>query len=143
MILNNVGKIVENVWKTLPQHHPIELDTFQIMPNHIHFNIQIVGALRAMPEENAGCARTTPTKFGHVISGSLPYIIRSFKSETSKQIRHLIGNLNLIIWQRNYYEHVIRNEDELYKIQEYIELNPSTWNHDRNNPVNLAKTTRG
>jgi len=108
MILNDLGEIVESVLKTLPIHHPVELDICQTMPNHIHLIIVIVGVLRAMPvllhiPENTGCARTTPTGFGHVVAGTLSCIIRSFKSETTKQIRRIMQKSNITIWQRNYY----------------------------------------
>lgn len=128
MILNKIGKIVESVWESLPQHHPIELDQSQIMPNHIHGIIVI--------RNRRGFARKTPTMglFGHVASGSLSCVIRAFKSEITKQIRIIMENPQFPVWQRNYYEHIIRNEQELSKIREYIELNPSMWDRDRNNP---------
>lgn len=147
MVLNNIGKNVENIWYSLPQHHPIELDTFQIMPNHIHLIIQIVGVVRAQPafsdaRNQTGIARNAPTecgqtKFGHVVAGSLPCVIRSFKSETTKQIRRLIHKPDITIWQRNYYEHIVRNELELNKIREYITSNPLGWERDINNPISL------
>jgi len=151
-----MGKIIKNVWESLPNHHPVELDVFQIMPNHVHFVLVICArrgiacnarnniACNAQTTNNtgcartmdSGCARTTPTRattFQHVVTGSLPCVIRSFKSECSKQIRRMVNNPNMIIWQRNYYEQIIRNETDLNKIREYIQSNPLMWERDRNN----------
>jgi len=99
------------------------------MPNHIHSIII----------NETGIARNAPTdtKFGHVAAGTLSCVIRSFKSETSKQIHILTKKPYLTIWQRNYFEHIIRNENELNKTREYIKSNPSIWERDRNNPTNL------
>ena len=133
MNLNQYGKIIEDIWKSLPKHHPVELDMFQIMPNHVHFILLIVSASRP---NNTGGARPAPTT-------KLGIIIGSFKSECTKQIRKIysvgVGRARPIktIWQRNYYEHIIRNEDEYVKIKEYIKLNPSMWEKDRNNQNNM------
>jgi REP element-mobilizing transposase RayT len=128
MVVNEFGQIINDVFKSLPKHHRVNLDVYQIMPNHIHF-ILIIPYCR-------GFARKTPT-FGNVTSGSLPCVIRAFKSETTKQIRQFINNPELIVWQRNYYEHIIRNETDLNKICEYIKINPKIWDRDRNNPKNI------
>jgi REP element-mobilizing transposase RayT len=124
MELNETGKIIENIWESLPDHHPVELDVFQIMPNHIHFIIQIV---------DTGRSRPTPT---------LGTIVGLFKSECTKQINIVVGTTRgssargSSIWQRNYYEHIIRNEVDLNKIREYILFNPQMWERDRNNLKN-------
>jgi len=90
---------------------------------------------RAKPHSIQGVARNTPTKFKFIKSGSLSCLIRSFKSETSKQIHKI--NPNIIVWQRNFYERIVRNEIELGKIRQYIKLNPQMWYRDKNNPNNL------
>lgn len=136
MVLNNVGKIIENIWETLPKHHPVILDTFQIMPNHVHFIIQIINMGAARPID-AGAARHAPT---HPTLGT---VVGMFKSACSKQINivgatrgspvHTVRGSPVHIWQRNFYEHIIRNEGELFTIRKYIEENPSMWERDRNN----------
>lgn len=118
------GIIVENIWKSLPEHHPVELDVFQIMPNHIHGIIRITGTGRPRP---SGGSRPAPT---------LGTIIGLFKSECTKQIRGITKNPNMPVWQRNYYEHIIRTEDDLEKIRWYVKNNPKLWHRDRNNPDN-------
>jgi len=124
MNLNEYGEIVNDIFKSLPNHHQIDLDIYQIMPNHIHF-ILIIPYRR-------GFARKTPT-FGNVTSGSLPCVIRSFKSETTKQIHRFIHKPQFVVWQRNYYDHIIRNEYSLFRIRKYIKDNPRNWEDDRNN----------
>ena len=124
MVLNKYGEIVDDIFKSLPNHHPIDLDIYQIMPNHIHF-ILIIPYRR-------GFARKTPT-FGNVTPGSLPCVIRSFKSETTKQIRRFIHQTQFVVWQRNYYDHIIRNEYSLNRIRRYVKDNPRNWEDDRNN----------
>jgi len=117
MILNQYGTIVKNVWKSLPDHHSVELDAFQIMSNHVHFILHIV----------LGASRRAPTTLGTIVG--------LFKSECTKQINNVgatrgspdsktRGSPKIHIWQRNYYEHIIRNENELIIIREYIKLNP-------------------
>lgn len=120
MKLNEWGSIIHDIWKSLPNHHPVELDAFQIMPNHVHFILLISSVGR-------GIARNAPT-FGDVTAGSLSCIIRSFKSECSKQIHFLFPNIH--IWQRNYFEHIIRDDGDLNRIREYIIDNPMNWEID-------------
>jgi len=139
MILNEYGKIVENVWNSLPQHHPVELDMFQIMPNHIHFVLVIDQTYASrdtgvLPTGESRLAPTTPTK---IFKPTLGFIIGMFKTECTKHINQIRKTPGEIIFQRNYYEHIIRNELELNKIREYIKLNPEMWERDRNNPNHI------
>lgn len=110
---NAAAVVVGDVWRSLPDHHPVILDAFQIMPNHIHFIIQII--------QIQGRSRPTPT---------LGWIIGIFKSECAKQIHKLS---NVIVWQRNYYERIIRNEKELNNTRRYIIENPANWDTDTEN----------
>lgn len=148
IMLNDIGKTVENIWQSLPDHHSVELDTFQIMPNHVHFIIHIVtrgsrpntGGSRPAPTTTTtttaittavGATRGSPVTRG---SPTLGTIIGLFKSECTKQIRCSMKNPQIKLWQRNYYEHIIRTESDLNKIRTYIKNNPKTWDRDRNNP---------
>lgn len=124
MVLNKIGTIINCIFNTIPNHHNVELDIYQIMPNHMHF-ILIIPYCR-------GIARNAPT-FGNVTSGSIPCVIRSFKSETTKQIRKLTKNPKFDVWQRSFYDTIIRNEYSLYFIRQYIKDNPANWENDRNN----------
>ena len=108
-------------------------------------------ARRAPTEGDGGVGRGTacralargdaPTaeQFGKPVSGSIPTIIRSFKSAASKGINQMRGTPGATVWQRNYYEHVIRSEASMQRIREYIINNPLQWDMDRDNPVNAAR----
>ena len=86
-----------------------------------------------------GAARRAPTReqFGKPVPNSLPTIIRSFKSATTKLINENRNAPGTPVWQRNYYEHIIHSHKELQQTIEYIRFNPSRWADDEENPVNL------
>ena len=138
MVFNNVGQMIFDIWDEIPKYYGgIDIDEFQIMPNHIH-GIVIVGAApcgRPEPDgehetKQQGQARgPAPTRL------SLSNILERFKSLTTKKyINGVKSNnwqpFNKRLWQRNYYEHVIRDEEELNYIREYIVSNPDKWEED-------------
>ncbi|MCP9448402.1 MAG: transposase [Nitrospira sp.] len=87
------------------------------------------------PRFRRGTACRAPTEqFGCPVTGSIPTIIRSFKSAVTKQINEQRRTPGVPIWQRNYYEHIIRNDESLNRIREYIANNPLQWALDRENP---------
>ena len=138
MALNRYGEMAEHEWhRTDELRDNIRLHEFIIMPNHLHGIIEIVNchgidrrgtAHRA--QISGGC---TPQKeqFGKPSSNTIPTIIRSFKGAVTKHIRELENNPEFNIWQRNYYEHIIRNEESYLKISEYILTNPLKWRQDK------------
>jgi REP element-mobilizing transposase RayT len=135
MQLNEAGKIVEEEWLRTPVIRTnIELDTFVIMPNHIH-GIIILNDL------GRGTSRRAPTRerFGKPTSNSIPTIIRLFKSATTKRINEINLTPGAPVWQRNYYERIIRDERELNNIREYITNNVLKWAFDSSHemPDNL------
>lgn len=121
MILNKYGKVVEEEWlKTKEIRNNVNLDYYVIMPNHFHGILIIEG------RDTARCVPTDETrKFGKMIPGSLSSIIRSFKSAVTKRINEMRNKPGSPVWQKNYYEHILRNEQDLYFTRKYIELNPS------------------
>ena len=123
MILNEYGRIVLSCWNDLPNHYShVRLDAFQIMPNHVHGIIFIVGAgFKPAP---------TPTK-----RHGLPEIVRGFKTFSARRINESRRTPGVSIWQRNYYDRIIR-DDELNRIREYIIYNPLKWDLDNDNPQN-------
>ncbi|MCF7873319.1 MAG: transposase [Candidatus Omnitrophica bacterium] len=126
MILNERGRIVQQEWhKTGKIRKNIELDEFVIMPNHLHGIINIVGAHCNVPLHDR------IEQFGRSTSNSIPTIVKLFKSTTTKQINIIRNTAGIRLWQRNYYEHVIRNEFELNCIREYIATNPANWKQDQ------------
>ena len=138
MILNKLGKVIEEEWmRTKEIRKNVDLDYYVIMPNHLHGIIIIeqpiedVGATRrvAQNKEDRAIQRIAPTK-ETLIPNSLGSIIGQFKSKVTKRLREFPGNSELKIWQRNYYEHIIRNELDLQNIRQYINLNPVKWEID-------------
>ena len=156
--------IIEHVWDGLRTRFAgIELDAFVVMPNHIHGIIVLpprfmakpqpirgsVGAVLAPPfirsvTSGKGTASGAPTNVAEKQKGaassaptaprpSLPAIVRAFKSISAIRINQALGRRGRL-WQRNYYERIIRNDDELFRIREYIANNPRLWNIDRENP---------
>jgi REP element-mobilizing transposase RayT len=86
----------------------------------------------------AGESFASPLRDG-TVSGSLGAVIQNFKSVSTRKINRMRNNSGCPVWQRNYYEHVIRNEDDLANIRQYIANNPLKWDLDENNPVNAGK----
>jgi putative transposase len=143
MRLNDPGRLVRTEWEMLPRRFPnVELDAFVVMPNHLHGIIVIIDANRVgaglVPAQNdratledGATTRVAPT---------VGDIIGVFKSRITVEYTRGVktsgwppfrGNL----WQRNYYEHIIRSEESLNRVREYIANNPLQWELDRENPV--------
>lgn len=129
MKLNSFGEIAYSEWfKTAELRSSVELykKQFVVMPNHIHGNIWLTDVRTRR--------RRVPTeKFGKPVSGSIPTIVRAYKSAVTYAINKMENSRGAVVWQRNYYEHVIRNEKELELITKYIEYNPMNWQLDRDN----------
>ena len=129
MQLNDFGSIVQSCWDDLPRHYShVTLDVFVVMPNHVHGIIVLDDANVGADPVGAGL-RPASTKRRH----PLPEIIRAFKSFSARRINELREKTGNSVWQRNYYEHIIRNEDALNRIRYYIETNPVRWELDREN----------
>ncbi len=138
MRLSTFGHIVESSWHDLPNHYSnLQLDAFMVMPNHVHGIIIItdvgVGAglkpapTRAIPTNTQATKRPTERH-------GLPEVVRAFKTFSSRRINALRGTPGVPVWQRNYYEHIVRSEEALKRIREYIGTNPLRWALDRENP---------
>ncbi len=110
----------------------VSLDVFVTMPNHFHGILLLNDSCR-------GEAVPRPIVPRPVMPGSIGAILGQFKSIVTKRINTLRDNPGCPVWQRNYYEHVIRNETDLDNIRQYIENNPLKWDQDENNPVNVGK----
>jgi REP element-mobilizing transposase RayT len=125
--LTEAGRIVDAVWGELPSRFSnMSLDAFVVMPNHVH-GIILVGAQFIAPsapqDQNQGAMNRAPT---------LGDILRTYKAVSTRMVRK-IANANFA-WQRNYYEHVIRDELSCDRIRQYILDNPARWDMDRENP---------
>lgn len=117
------GKIALRELERLPQRFShILLDCFTVMPNHIHMIVMI--------SSNNMSQVSLTEQFGRPVSGSIPTIVRSYKSAVTSQIKMRRDSPKSPIWQPNYYEHVIQNETEWGQIRMYIENNPNEWESD-------------
>ena len=150
IVLSEAGEMVKSMWGELPDHYPgVAVDAFTAMPNHVHGIVILVGAgHRACPEPgrpqgvDGGPGRpqgVAPTK-----ALSLPDVVHRFKSLTTARYRREVQGgrwppFDRRLWQRNYYEHVIRDERELNLVRQYIIDNPRKWAEDRDNPANWTK----
>lgn len=141
MRLNEFGDIVYQTWMDLPNHVAnIVLDAFVIMPNHVHGVIFITDSVGAGSEPAPTITTTEPAptmaKPGHaeLRRHPLPEIVRQFKTFSARRINELRGTPGISVWQRNYYEHIIRDESSLNRIRQYIQDNPLRWAMDRENP---------
>jgi REP element-mobilizing transposase RayT len=132
MRVNDLGRIAERVWLHTADVRPnIMLDAFVVMPNHIHGIIALTARVTAT-ESHTDCVRRSGP-----LRGSLGAIMGQFKSIVTKTINRLRGGPEMLVWQRSYFEHIIRNENDLRRIRDYIENNPARWAEDENNPANL------
>jgi len=139
MHLNASGRMVSAQWLQLPYRYiDLELGEFVVMPNHIHGILVITGRGEAsltsvfagtdISSEDASLLRPNGT-----VPGSIGAIIQNFKSITSRKINKLSGKSEEPIWQRNYYEHVIRDEIDYQAIHDYILSNPLNREKDEKN----------
>jgi REP element-mobilizing transposase RayT len=131
--LNVYGRTVTECWDEIPRHFKnVILDEFTVMPNHVH------GILSILDGRGTACRVPTVERFGSPVVNSLPTIVRSFKSAVTNRINKIGRTPGTLVWQRNYYEHVIRNEDKLNEIRQYIQFNPLKWHLDRENPDRIG-----
>lgn len=134
MMLNDIGKIVLKEWlRTQQLRNYVNLDVVQIMPNHLHGIVTIQQRCNPCRDvlQYVSTSTLIPKPSFQSPSHSLGAIIRGFKSSTTKQIKIMKNNPNLKLWQANYHEHIIRNDEELDRIRRYIVRNPLKWEIDR------------
>ena len=141
---------------------PASVDEFVVMPNHIHAIILIStrdragvpgvgaqhppqpeiipptkdGSLERSPADTPCAAPLQPRR---IQPASLGAVVRAFKSASTKRINAIRNKPRAPGWQRNYYEHIIRGEDDLNRIRRYIRDNPAKWANDQDNPANIPK----
>ena len=119
MVTNSVGDAVCSTWLDLPGRFPnLILDTFVIMPNHFH------GVL-VFPEP----------PINPIPLPTLGHVLRAFKSLSAVASNTLLDRTGTPLWQRNYYEHIVKNEATLNRARRYIDDNPKNWHRDADNPA--------
>jgi Transposase and inactivated derivatives len=138
MMANEYGAIVQSCWDEISRHFlRVRLDAFVLMPNHIHSIIVIsdrVGAIHELPLQKLSQQRDERLRIFRRRM-LVPKVVGHIKMNTAKRINASRGTPGIPLWQRNYYEHIIRNENELHRIREYIQTNPLRWEFDRENPA--------
>ena len=131
--LNDAGRMAEATWTDLPARFThVNLDALVVMPNHIH-GILIVGAQFIAPDHLPQPSRAYAQQGAMNRAPTLGEIVRAYKAVSTRMIRQTVNST--FTWQRNYYEHVIRNEESLNRIRQYILDNPARWEFDRENPA--------
>ena len=145
MLLNEIGRIVRDEWfrsAEIRREIALDPDEFVVMPNHIHGIVWIcnmgddvgshgVGA-DGVGADGVGAHGRAPLP-GQRLPRSLSSFIAGFKSAVTKRINEYRGTPGVPVWQRNYFEHIIRDDGELERIRQYIMNNPALWKEDREN----------
>jgi putative transposase len=161
MRLNEFGDIVQTCWKWLGhQYEYVGIDQFVVMPNHVHGILilnhgdQHVGAVREPPLQQPPLQQPPlqqpPLRSSQSGQSALPVkprksigrLIGAYKTVSSKQINQIRGTPGMPVWQRNYYEHIIRDDQDYKCIAEYIMNNPLKWEMDENYPLYESPQTR-
>ena len=154
MKLNDAGRMTSAEWGALPNRFPaVELDAFIIMPNHVHgiiviTNDNVVGAglvpaLNGTTQNGIIANGTTANRATTRVAPTVGDIVGAYKSITTVLYTRGVTNAGWPpfrgrLWQRNYYEHIIRNEAALNRIRQYIAENPTRWEYDRDNPLAVS-----
>jgi len=145
MQLSPAGQVVHEAWQAIPSDSAaITTGPFIVMPNHLHGIIEIagipVGTIHELPQDELPHHELSDvddtasrTQRRNML---LPKIIGRFKMQTAKAINKSRATPGIPVWQRNYYEHVIRDEADYGRIAEYIADNPRRWNEDALHPDN-------
>jgi putative transposase len=142
MILNESGKMVVHEWLKLPQRFTnIKLHEFVVMPNHFHCIVEIVGATLVVAPNESGQAPSSGQPQGFAPTGkpkTVGDMVGAFQSIVTVEYIRGVKNFgwepfNGKLWQRNYWEHIIRDEQSYHRIAEYIINNPKKWDNDKLN----------
>jgi REP element-mobilizing transposase RayT len=131
MRLNRYGDIVQKWWEAIPEHFPtVGTGAFVVMPNHVHGIIVIADDRRG----TVPVPQVRGEVRGEMTSPLLGQIVAYFKYQSSKEINAINGGTVTRLWQRNFYDHIIRNQQDLELTWLYIESNPARWEKDGNQP---------
>lgn len=133
MCLNETGRIVAIEWeRTAEIRSEIALDAFVVMPNHLHAIVFIT----EFPPNSGGASHLRPLR--GTDHRSLSALVAGFKAATTRRTNALRATPIIPFWQRNYYEHIVRNERDLDRIREYVTQNPARWREDGYHPSKLG-----
>ncbi len=153
---SQLGSLVRACWMEIPHHFAnVELDAFVVMPNHVHGLIllhkrpEVVGKTNAPIERghDISCPYKSPSDknrvrteaFGKPVASSLATVVRTFKAAVTREARRRFGKPQMEVWQRDYFERVVRDDHEYADACRYICENPLRWETDTENPESKAK----
>jgi putative transposase len=136
--LNSLGRMVEDEWiRSLEMRRHIDLDAFVVMPNHFH-------AIVALFDQGARSAPLRGKSFRDGMQATgLASLVAGFKAAVTRRASHALPQLRMPVWQRNYYEHIVRDERDLQRIRDYVAANPARWEEDSYHPQFLAEAEKG
>lgn len=146
MRMNDAGRIVDSAWRDMPKRFPhVVTDAWVVMPNHVHGVLFVTERIHGVIPVGAGSSRPgigpgigRPISIGGAITAPLRanclgQIVGHFKYQTTVDVARTTGVGFMKLWQRNYWERVIRDEQELNRTRQYVIANPSQWNNDEFN----------
>ena len=151
MRLSELGHIVQTAWDELPGYYlSVQCDAFIVMPNHIHGIITLTeNGASGKSDVGAGFKPARGVEIGPNSARAglkpaptLSEVVRAFKTFSARRANEIRNRAGFPLWQRNYYEHVVRTEDELHRIREYSANKPLQWELDRENPSRIFDATR-
>lgn len=142
MVLNAAGRVALAQWLLLANRFTnLELGEWVIIPNHVHGILVITRGEASLDKLSSPFNKlikdASPLRPNGTTPGSVGAIIQNFKSLTSRKINTQLGKSTELIWQRNYYEHVIRDEKDYQAIYDYILTNPQNWEKDEENQAQI------
>jgi putative transposase len=132
VVLNDYGEIVRDEWERSAKIRPeLDLDAFVVMPNHFHGILHIVGSSNVVGAHGHAPLRHPPLRRPPRSIGSC---VARFKGVATRRINAERDAAGKPVWQRNYYEHIVRDEADLARIRDYIATNPLRWPEDEYHP---------
>lgn len=131
MQLNEIGRIANEYWASIPQHYPqSKLHEFIVMPNHMHGIIELVGPRHGVaPQPAPQSTMENINQFGKPIPGSISVIVNQYKSSVRRWCNQ--NEFVFFKWQSKFHDHIIRNEQAFQNISRYILNNPLNWKDDK------------
>ncbi len=137
-----VREVITWAWSEIPNHFPsVKVGAFVVMPNHVHGIVIIEDSVSSTDPAAVGARHASPLRplrRDGVAKGSLGAVVGSFKAAVTRELRLRDLWQQRPLWQNNYYDRVIRDENELDRIREYIAYNPTAWLYDHENPDRSA-----
>ncbi len=126
---NVLGRLVQTHWMAIPREFAsVELDAFTVMPNHLH------GLIHLLRRVTADEPQYKPAQFAKPQTASISWIVRAFKARVTREARQVLNRAELKVWQRNYFERVVRSDQEYKEVYRYICENPKNWDRNEENP---------